>query len=199
MISKKIGMTVAVILALLIGTPAIWFKYKKPAQQTVVITGLAKGQQKAFQHELVGAANQYGYIKKGNGLLVKGNFDDAIKEYQTALSLAKSKGSKGEAYNSLANVYEKKKDYKKAMEYVELDSSQYIADWAKRPIVERIKYLEHASNGEYDLAIEHAKKAMDAEASLPDSNDELSKDYVERLNDLVAAKEYILSLKNNKE
>ncbi len=196
MINKKTSIVVGITLIfLLVGIPMLLFKHKKPAQQAMVMTGLTKGQQKTFQQDLTGAMKQFGYVKKGDRLLAEGKFDDALAEYQTALSRAKSASTKGEALRSLANLYEKKRDYKKALDYMRLEEQTYISDWAKSPVIERIKYLEYASNGEYDLAVEFAKKAIEAEANLPDSNGKPRKDYVHRLNDIIAAKDYILSLK----
>lgn len=198
MINKKIGFILAIVLIfLLIGIPMLLFKHKKPAQEATVVTGLTEGQQKTFQQDLSGAMAQYGYIKKGNTLLAAGRYDDAIKEYETALSLARSTGSRGEAFISLANAYEKKRDYKKALEYMLLVEKMYVSNWAKHPIFERIKYLEYILKGEYDLAIKHAELAIEEGIKIDISSRQKKPraDYVERLNDLKAAKDYILSLK----
>lgn len=196
MINKKTIIVGGIILIFLLGgIPVLLFKYKKPTQQATIVTGLTEGQQKTFQQDLSGAMKQFGYIKKGDRLLAEGKFDDALTEYQTALSLAKSVGTKGEAFRSLANLYEKKRNYKKALEYIIIVRDKYVAEWAEEPLDERAKYLEYASKGEYDLAVEHGKKAIKAEANLPDSNGKPRKDYVQRLNDLIAARDYILSLK----
>jgi len=195
MINKKVGFIIAVVLIfLLVGIPMLFFKHKKPVQQATVVTGLTEGQQKTFQQDLSGAMAQYGYIKKGDSLFAAGRYDDAIKEYETALSLARSTGSKGEALRSLANLYEKKKDYKNALEYIRMEIDNYMAEWAKAPLLERAKYLEYASKGEYDLAVEHAQKAIAVDIKVHDSN-LTQQDYQRRLNDLISAKDYILSLK----
>lgn len=198
MISKKGGFIITVVLIfLLIGIPMLLFKHKKPAQKATVVTGLTEGQQKTFQQDLSGAMAQYGYIKKGNALLAAGRYDDAVKEYETALSLARSTGSKGEAFISLANAYEKKRDYKKALEYMLLVEKIYVSNWAEHPIFERIKYLEYVLKGEYDIAVKHAELAIEEGMKIDVSSRHKKPraDYVERLNDLKAAKDYILSLK----
>ena len=195
MISKKTITAIVIgLILLLVGIPAIWLKYRKPTQQSTIVVGLTGGQQKTFQQDLSGAMSQYGHIKKGDRLFTKGNFDDALKEYETALSLAKSSGSKGEALRSLADLYEKKRDYKKALEYIIIERDQYTADWAKEPRFERAKYIEYAIEGEYELVIEHAKKALVADKKIHNSNI-TQQDYQNRLNDLIIAKEYIMSLK----
>ena len=195
MISKK-TITAIVIgsILLMVGIPAIWFKYKKPTQQPIVVAGLTEGQQKTFQQDLSGAISQYGHIKRGDRLFAKANYDDAIKEYEIALSLARSSGSKGEAYRHLANAYEKKRDYQKALDYIVVERDRYIAEWAKQPLVERAKYLEYAIMGDYDRAIEYAEKAIAVDIKVHNSNF-TRQDYQGRLNDLIAAKDYIMSLK----
>ena len=195
MISRKTVTAVVIIfILLLVGIPAIWLKYKKPVQHATIVTGLTEGQQKIFQQDLVGAMSQYGHIKKGDRLLAKGNFDDALKEYQIALSMAKSAGTKGEALHSIANLYEKKRDYKKALEYMIIETDKYVADWAKGPFVERCAYLKYASAGDYEKAIEHAQRAIDEEKKLTNIK-EVIDDHYGRLNDLKTSRDYILNLK----
>lgn len=198
MISRKISIAIVILsVSLLAGIPMIWLKYKKPAQQETIVAGLTEGQQKTFQQDLSGAMSQYGHIKKGDRLFNKGNFDDAIKEYETALSLARSSGSKGEAYRHLANAYEKKRDYQKALDYIVVERDRYMAEWAKEPLVERARYLAYAIAGDYDRAIEYAEKAIVADAKVHNSS-LTRQDYQGRLDDLIASKEYILSLKKYK-
>ena len=195
MTNKKVNIIIAVTLIfLLVGIPMLLFKYKKPPTQlSTIVTGLTEGRQEAFKRDLSSAFNQYSYVKKGNALLSNGNVEDAIKAYEVALSLAKSTGTKGNAYYHLANAYEKKMDYKKALEYAKLDS-EYTSEWAKPPVVERMKYLECAIKGEYNQAVQYARNAVEEEkkrTKIKESIDE----YINRLNDLIAAKDYILSLK----
>ncbi|KJJ83569.1 hypothetical protein OMAG_002563 [Candidatus Omnitrophus magneticus] len=71
------------------------------------------------------------------------------------------------------------------------DRDKYVSDWAKEPIVERVKYLEYVLKGEYDLAVEHARMALELDKRLPNRPKIGSSDYIERLNDVIAAKEYI--------
>src|SRR3989338_901879 len=154
MSNKKVSIIITIaVIVVIVGMPIIFSKHKNPTQQPTVVTGLTEGQQKTFQQDLSGAMKQFGYIKKGDKLLAEGKFDDAIREYQTALSLAKSAGTKGEALRSLADLYEKKKDYKKVLEYITIETDKYIADWAKSPLLERSEYLKYASEGEYEHAV----------------------------------------------
>ena len=87
------------------------------------------------------------------------------------------------------------RDYQKALELLKLARDEYVSDWAKEPIIERIKYLEYALQGNYAMAVKHAELALEADKKLPNRPKEGSEDYIERLNDLKAAKGYIESLK----
>jgi len=167
---------------------------KKRDTQTVVMVGLQKNQAKGLIKEYEKAFKQASHIKKGDELLKVGKLDEAILEFKVALTSAKSKGTKGEASLYLANAYEKKKDYKKALEYVIVDRDEYVNDWAKAPIIERAKYLKYASQGNYEKAVEYAEKAIEEDVMLFDRK-KPREDYVERLNDIRASKEYIEHLK----
>ncbi|MBU0761591.1 MAG: hypothetical protein ABIH39_00010 [Candidatus Margulisiibacteriota bacterium] len=158
-----------------------------------VIVGLPKGQTGIIT-ELDKIAEQYNHLDAGDRFFKKGDFDAAIKEYEISYSLAKSDGGKAVALLAIANGYEKKRDYKKALEYMIIDRDQYVNDWAKPPVVERIKYLEYALQGEYEFAVKHAQSASTSDKEIHGQRKE-SLDYIERLNDIIAAKEYIKSLK----
>lgn len=196
MINKKAVVIIIILLvAFMVGVPLLLTIYKKNAPESTIVTGLTEGQQKTFHRDLSDAIKQYSYIKKGDKLLAEGHFDNALSEYKMALASAKSAGTKGEAFRSLANLYEKKREYEKALEYVIILRDNYVATWALEPFVERAKYLEYACKGNYDLSVEHARKAIKAEANLPDSNGNPRLDYVQRLNDIISSKGYIMSLK----
>ena len=47
----------------------------------------------------------------------------------------------------------------------------------------------------YELAIQYAKKTLEVETSMPYNKGVPSQGFIDRLNDLIAAKDYILSLK----
>jgi tetratricopeptide (TPR) repeat protein len=143
--------------------------------------------------EIVG--KQFRYIEKGDFYLENGNADKAIEMYQIAVKEAYSNATKGEAMGYLAGGYEKKRDYKNALAVLQELSSTYAispTDKFRIPHEERIKYLKYASEGEYELAVKHAQIAIEADAILPTST---TSRYQQRLNDLIAAKDYILSLK----
>ncbi|MFH0771366.1 MAG: tetratricopeptide repeat protein [Candidatus Omnitrophota bacterium] len=163
--------------------------------KSTLILGFPEGQAKGMQKELEHAFKEQSILESGDALLKDGKFDEAIKEYEKAISLAKMSGSKAIVFISMANAYEKKRDYKKALELVIVDRDKYVNDWAREPIVERAKYLEYALQGEYDLAVEHAQKAIEADVAIYGGNRPPRSDYIERLNDLKVAKDYILSLK----
>jgi len=166
--------------------------------QGVVTVGISGGEHAGLVKELEYAAKEDSYLTDGDLLMKEGRIDEAMKAYETAISMARFSGSKAIVYIHIADAYEKIKDYKKALEYVVIDRDKFVSDWAKEPVVERAKYLEYALLGEYELAIEHAQKALETDANLPNTPKGGSPDYIERLNDLKAAKDYILSLKKNK-
>ena len=170
-------------------------RISKKTKDAIITTGMTKGQNEYFQEQLRITGKQYGYINKGDYYLKKGDTDSAIVMFKIALKNAYSHATKGEAILSLADVYEKKKDYKKALEYVILDRDKYVNDWARAPLIERAKYLEYASKGEYELAVKYVKKALEVETSMPYNKGVPSQGFIDRLNDLIAAKDYIESLK----
>ena len=185
-----------IMLIVLFATVTIYHQIRKTrGTKKILSVGLTKGQEEYFKKQLSKVGQQFRYIKKGDSYLDSGNIELAIQMYETALKNAYSPPTKSQAYRHLANAYEKKHDYKKALEYIILVRDEYVNDWAKEPVAERAKYLQYALEGEYDLAVDHGKKAMQAEMKIHDSN-EPREDYQERLNDLIAAKDYILSLKD---
>jgi tetratricopeptide (TPR) repeat protein len=182
------------ITIIFLGVYVMISKNNKKNDNKVFTTGLTKGQSEYFQQQMNEVGVQYGYIQKGNYCLERGDIEKAIEWYETAEENAYSHPTRAEAIFHLANAYEKKRDYNKALEYVILDRDKYVNDWAREPIVERAKYLEYALAGEYELAIEHAQKAIEADMKI-NINGKPRSDYIERLNDLKASKEYIQSLK----
>lgn len=166
--------------------------------KAVVMVGFSEKEGDGLQKELTEAFNRDRYLKKGEALLEKGKIEEAIKQFEIAFEVAKSPGGRGLAIFYLANAYEKKRDYKKALEYVITGRDKYCASWAKAPDIERAKYLEYALNGEYDLAVEYARKALEVDSKLPNTPKGGRPDYIERLNDIIAAKDYIEGLKKAK-
>ena len=161
----------------------------KARKSSTVVTGLSTGQAQYFQQKLGTAISDASYIKKGKQLEKMGNFDGAIENYKRALS-----GYKGVARICIANAYEKKHDYKTALEWMIL-VRDHVNEWAKKPHEERVKYLGYALQGEYELAVTHAKKAIEDYMSIYSDMPVQKQEYIDRLNDLIAAKDHILSLK----
>jgi len=190
----KLMVVTLVVIILFFGISIV--KTKNPVPKKIVTTGLTKGQSDYLLKQLEETGKQYSYIQDGQQSLMSGDIENAIRLFEIALKSAYSQATEGEAIINLANAYEKKKDYEKALEYIIIDRDNYVNEWAKEPILQRTKYLEYASRGEYELAIEHAKKAIVAEMNIHNSKTPRS-DYTERLNDLIAAKDYILSLKKS--
>ena len=194
---KIVVIFVIIFLLVVIGLNINQKQVQKNKSTAVVIVGSPSGGLTLFQKELIEASKYTSFLDKGDELVKEGKVDDAIKEYETAFSLAKISGAKAVAVLAIADAYEKKHDYVNALKYETIDRDKYVSDWAKEPVVERVLYLEYALKGEYDLAVEHAQKALEADANLPNRPKGGSPDYIQRLNDLKAAKDYITSLKKN--
>lgn len=193
----KIVVMIAVIFLIVIGLNINQKQVQKNKSTAVVIVGSPSGGSTLFQKELIGTFKYKSFLDKGDELVKEGKIDDAIKEYETAFSLAKMRGARGVALFAMADAYEKGRDYEKALKQISVIRDNYINDWAREPVVERVLYLEYALKGEYDLAVEHAQKALEADAQLPNRPQGGSPDYIQRLNDLKTAKDYILSQKKN--
>lgn len=189
--------SIIVLSGLTFGIRAIIIAKRIPAKdpEGVFIVGLPDGQRSGVVKELEHAAKEDSYVKIADELMKEGKIEEAIKSYEAAIALAKFSGSKAVVYFHMADAYEKRRDYRNALLKIIIIRDKYVNDWAKEPIVERAKYLEYALQGEHDLAIEHAQKALEADAKLPNTPKGGSPDYIERLNDLKAAKNYILGLK----
>jgi len=194
---KIVVIFVIIFLLVVIGLNINQKQVQKNKSTAVVIVGSPSSGLTLFQKELIEASKYTSFLDKGDELVKEGKIDDAIKEYETAFSLAKISGARAVAILAIADAYEKKHDYVNALKYEVIDRDTYVSDWAKEPVVERALYLEYALKGEYDLAVEHAQKALEADANLPNRPKGGSPDYIQRLNDLKAAKDYILSQKKN--
>jgi len=194
----KIVVMIIVIFLIVVGISINQKQVKKNKSTAVVMVGFPKGGATVFQKELTEAFKYKSFLDKGNESVKQGKIDDAIKEYETAFSLAKMRGAKGVAMFAIADAYETKRDYAKALKQMIIIRDKYINEWAKEPVVERAIYLDYALKGEYELAIEHAQKAIEEDEKLPNVPKGGSPDYIQRLNDLKVAKDYILSLKNKK-
>lgn len=193
----KVFVIIGIVFLVLVGIDIQQRQVKKNKSTAVVVVGLPKGQIGLFQKELAEAFKNKPFLDKGDELMKEGRIDDAIKEYETAASLAKISGDKAVAMIDISNAYEKKCDYKKALELVIADRDKYVNTWAKEPVIERAIYLDYALKGEYDLAVEHAQKALEEDMKLFNRK-RPREDYLQRLNDLKGAKDYILSLKKPK-
>jgi len=192
---KTVVMIAVIFLIIIIGLNINQKQMQKNKSTAVVVVGSPSGGSTLFQKELIGAFKYKSFLDKGDELVKEGKIDGAIKEYETAFSLAKMRGARGVALFAMADAYEKSRDYEKALKQISVIRDNYINDWAKEPVVERALYLDYALRGEYDLAVEHAQKALEEDAKLPNSPKGGSKDYIEHLNNLKIAKDYIMSLK----
>ena len=195
---KIVIMVIIFFVMFVIGVSINQKQAKKNKSTTVVMVGLPKGKATLFQKELAEASKYKSFLDKGDELVKRGKIDDAIKEYEIAFSLAKMRGAKGVAMFAIADAYETDRNYAKALKQMIIIRDKYINEWAKEPVIERAMYLDYASKGEYDLAVEHAQKALEEDTNLPNVPKGGSPDYIQRLNDLKAAKDYIVSLKKTK-
>lgn len=187
--------TIFVLAILLFGITFIGKKENNKNPLPVVMVGLPKGQEKGLNIELEKATQYEKAVDYADSLVKEGKIEEAIVEYNKALSQAKFSGDKAIVFLHMADMYEKKRAYNKALELMTIVRDKYVNDWAKEPDVERVLYLQYATNGDYDLAVEHAQKALEADAKLPNRPAGGRQDYIERLNDLKAAKDHILSQK----
>jgi len=162
----------------------------------LVTIGFNNNLEGKFKTELEKSFKQAGYIESGKKLLSDGFYDEAINKFNIAFKEAQTRGEKGLAIVGLSDVYERMKNYKKALEYVIIEREQYINDWAKAPVEERITYLKYANEGNYDLAVLHAQNALNAFNKLYPQFKNINGKYQERLWELKAAKDHILTLKD---
>ena len=198
MISKKkyiiLVVTIVVFFGLFVG-----FQLRKPYEvkdkRGVVSVGLKPSQQEYFSKQLSSSFREVDLLKKGKVLIEQSRLDEAIVYFENLIN-DKSFEAKGLAREHLINAYEKKHEYNKAYSILYTDIQKYEIppehDF-RIPKEERLKYLKYASEGEYELAVKHAQMALEANKKLPLKN--LTEGYLERLNDLKAAKSYIESLK----
>jgi tetratricopeptide (TPR) repeat protein len=166
-------------------------------KQAVIITGVASSQGEYFQKKLASANNVFSYIFAGKRLAKEGKYDEAIENFNKALAKSTMTGDAGVAMVCIANAYEKKLDYINAYKWTIKVRDNCPNDWARKPYIERAKYLEYASRGDYDPALTHAHMALKEDQALgPGSTEE---EYIDRLNDLKAAESYIRSLKKQQQ
>jgi len=166
-------------------------------QQTFVVTGLPKNQSGILK-ELEKVTNEHAYIKKGYKYLESREYDKAKEQFETVIKRNKPTGALSEARRGMIDLYEKIGDYRMAAElFSKIIATFKIAKgnmW-RLPDDERLLYLLYAADGDYDLAVEHAQRALEADAKLPNRPKGGRADYIQRFNELKEAKDYILSLR----
>jgi tetratricopeptide (TPR) repeat protein len=195
---KKIFVITGIVIVMVAGGLTFnTYVAKQKIQRAYVVTGLPE-KQTGILKELAIVSTEHSFIIKGYDYLKGNEFDKAIEQFQTVLDRNKQTGALAEARQGLVDVYEKARDYKKATELQEIIISRIKipkGDMWRTPNDERLAYLQYASNGDYDLAVEHAQKALEADAKLPNRPAGGRQDYIDRLNDLKSAKDYILGQK----
>ena len=198
MVLKIITIVIIAIFIVALGLTyrTVYVNQKQP--KAYLVTGLSKEQVAGLQKELEYVSTEHEYIDKGDAYLKEGRIQDAIEQFNIVLKRGKKTSALDFARDGLVNAYEKAQDYKTAADLLEKIMSKYVlpkGDKWRAAEDERLLYLRYANNGDYDLAVEHAQKALEADTKLPNRPKDGRSDYIQRLNDLKAAKDYILSLK----
>jgi len=188
------------LILIILTTGTILFRIEKKYSskednKKLISAGLTKNQGEYFKEQINQTGTFFGYYKKGYALLNNGKKDEAISMFKNALTNAYSQGTIAEAYRGLTDAYEKKRAYATALKYQIMIRDKYVNEWAEAPEIERAKYLEYASNGDYQSAVKYAKLALEVETNMPYNKGEPKSGYINRLNDIINAKGYILSLK----
>lgn len=194
----KVAVIIIGVFVIMIGgiTMKTYVKVARP-QRTYVVTGLPENQTGVLK-ELQIVATEHAYIEKGYEYFKNGEYDKAKEQFEIVIKRNKPTGALPEARQGMVDLYEKMRDYKTAAELFEKIIATFKipkGNMWRLPDDERLSYLLYAANGDYELAIEHAQKALEADASLPNRPKEGREDYIQRLNELKAAKDYILGLK----
>ncbi|MBU1864712.1 MAG: tetratricopeptide repeat protein [Candidatus Omnitrophica bacterium] len=200
---KNILAVLIVVIMFIVSFIAIRFKntQKETTKQNKVISvGLEPSKQEYFSKKLSNSFRDVRLLDVGAKLIDQGKVEEAIKYFKNLIAKDKSFGMKGLARNYLADAYEKNGEYTKAYQVLYEKSKQFkvpVTSEVRAPYEERLKYLKYASEGEYELAIEHAQMALEASKKDNPNLKTIPKGYQQRLNDLKASKAYIESLKNN--
>lgn len=201
MILKIIVISIIVIGFIVAGITYRNVEVKKQQQRAYLLVGFSKEQAAGIQKELEYISPEHDFVDRGYMYLKEGKIKEAIEQFNTVLERNKKTAALGAARAGLVDAYEKGRDYKTAADLLEKMMSKYVlpkGDKWRLADDERLLYLRYAANGDYDLAVEHAQKSLEADAQLPNRLKGANPPYYERLSDLKAAKDYILSLKNKK-
>jgi len=201
MTKKNIFKIIMLIIIVLILSSLVLGKKAKQknanSRSAMLIMGLSEKHTGIIkEHENV--SEEYNYILEGDKFMKQNKPSEAIVQFKLAILKARSSSMKSFAEIKLINAYEKNREYDVAAIALKKLINQYKVPEGnifRVPDEERLAYLECASRGEYEFAIEHAQKSLDADAKLPNRPLGGQFDYKERINDLKAAKEYILSKK----
>lgn len=98
------------------------------------------------------------HIMRGNELVKKGEYDEAVKAYEKAIQLGKyKKADKITALNNLCLCYIYKNELDKAEEYANECMALSSSDAASRLMFGKIKYLK----GDYEDALEFYKNYVE--------------------------------------
>lgn len=189
---KVVGFCVMFLVFLIVWFQINFFRNDDATTDNVIKVGMTEGQKDYFERELSSAIRVKDKFLLGAQLREQRRYDDAINVFEEIFREG-GEEYKGMAILGIADTYEKEKNYKKALEYIIISRDEYAS--VKEPIAERAKYLEYASNGNYEMAVQHAQLAVEADAKLPSRPKGGRQIYIDRLNDIKAAKDYIESLK----
>lgn len=187
---------IVIVFSLIIIAYLVQKHRSENTNQSIIVVGLTDGQDKYFKKELSSASKISSLIKMGKKLFEGGDYDGAILSFQAALSASKMGGEKNMSMEYMVDVYEKKRDYANALSWM-IKVRDNCPEWSKKPSIERVRYLEYALSGDYNRAIQHAEKAVEEYMIIHSDMPVQKHGYTARISDLVAAKDYIESLKKN--
>jgi len=202
----KVVLRVTVIVTIVVSIVVLGITYRtvtaKKQQKAYVMVGFPKEQGAGIQKELEYISTEHDYIDRGYQYLKDGRIKEAMEQFNAVLSRGKKTSALDFARRGLVDACEKSRDYKTAADLLDKIIGTFVipkGDMWRTAEDERLLYLRYAANGDYDLAIEHSQKALEADAQLPNRPQGANPQYYERLDDLKAAKDYILSQKQKNE
>ena len=171
---------------------------KNQSNNKIMTLGLSGSKEAIFRGQLGRAERNVKIVENGRKMLDEGKSQEAIGYFKNAIIEIDDASIRTLAVNGLIDAYEMNREYEKAANRLEEKIRMFVVpetDMFRIPTDERLKYLQYATQGDYELAIKHATNAYEADLKLPNRSKDGNTRYLQRLNDLKASKEYIEGLK----